>query len=392
MKKFLYPLAMGMLIGAGVAAIVYAKINKADKEKKTKEAKNAKTYSLSTDYDWKSYLTLGEYKGLSLEKTVYTVTDEDVAEEVEYELTEEVTVTDRAIKKGDYADIDFTGTIDGEEFEGGSEEGYVLTVGDYEFLEEFEDSLIGHETGDEYSVDATFPDDYEEDESLAGKTASFKIKINEISEDQVHDSSDTDYIVDELGYESYEDMVKSIRADLEESNQADAEDSLEADALACALDACTISSYPEDLLQMNQDYVDEEIAETADMYGLEVSEYIEFFYGSEEDVTAYVEELTKQDLLFQAIADTEKITISRSEYEAFVEEYLDEEYTTIEAVEEAYGVEALADEAIKDKIVNLIIDQANVTEVQEDSQEEEYVDETEDDAFTDSEIEAEEEE
>ena len=71
---------------------------------------------------------------------------------------------------------------------------------------------------------------------------------------------------------------------------------------------------------------------------------------------------------------------------------MDEEYTTIEAVEEAYGVEALADEAIKDKIVNLIIDQANVTEVQEDSQEEEYVDETEDDAFTDSEIEAEEEE
>ena len=128
MKKFLYPLAMGMLIGAGVAAIVYAKINKADKEKKTKEAKNAKTYSLSTDYDWKSYLTLGEYKGLSLEKTVYTVTDEDVAEEVEYELTEEVTVTDRAIKKGDYADIDFTGTIDGEEFEGGSEDGPGLGV------------------------------------------------------------------------------------------------------------------------------------------------------------------------------------------------------------------------------------------------------------------------
>ena len=130
----------------------------------------------------KPEVTLGQYKGLEYDEKPVEVTDEDLEQElkkVQEQNARTVTVEDRAIANGDIAVIDFTGSVDGEEFEGGKGEDYELVIGSHSFIDTFEDQLIGKNTGDEVEVNVTFPEDYQAAD-LAGKPALFKVVIKAI--------------------------------------------------------------------------------------------------------------------------------------------------------------------------------------------------------------------
>mgnify|MGYP000300689606 FL=1 len=126
------------------------------------------------------YVTLCDYSSIEIPKSEISVEDSEVDTEVDSVMTNfqtENQVKDRAVKDGDVVNIDYVGTVEGEEFDGGSAEGYNLTIGSGSFIDDFEDQLIGHNPGDEVKVEVTFPDDYSS-EDLAGKDAVFDTTIN----------------------------------------------------------------------------------------------------------------------------------------------------------------------------------------------------------------------
>ena len=159
--------------------------NETEAEQDTEEAdddqeKEPTTSELMAEIDVEKCVTLGEYKGITVEKTIEPVTDEDVEQEIQSALESyPVEVTNRSVQEGDTVNIDYVGRIDGEEFEGGSDEGALLKIGSGQFIEGFEDGLIGASKGETRVLDLTFPQNYTED--LAGKAVEFTVTVNTIN-------------------------------------------------------------------------------------------------------------------------------------------------------------------------------------------------------------------
>ena len=182
-------------------------------------------------------VTIEDYKGIEIEAVSAEVTDEKIDEEIEkarQRASSLETVTDRPAQDGDITTIDFEGFVDGEAFEGGKAEGYSLTLGSGSFIPGFEDQIVGHSTDEEFTINVTFPEDYQADD-LAGAPVEFKIKINEIQtrilpeldEDFVQNASETASTVDEYK----EEIKKTLAEELEKEREADIENKL-ADALS----------------------------------------------------------------------------------------------------------------------------------------------------------------
>ena len=137
-------------------------------------------------------VTLGKYNGVTVTKIDTSVSDEEVDAEIENQRNTNartVTVTDRAVQEGDTAVIDFEGFVDGVAFEGGKGENHPLEIGSHSFIDTFEDQLVGKNAGDEVEVNVTFPEQYQAEE-LAGKPATFKVKINEIRAKELPELND----------------------------------------------------------------------------------------------------------------------------------------------------------------------------------------------------------
>ena len=163
---------------------------------------------------YSKYVELGDYKGIEYTMDVAEVTDDQVNQQIDSfldGLAETEEVTDRAVEDGDTVNIDFTGTKDGEEFEGGSSEGYDLVIGSGSFIDGFEDGLIGHEIGDEVSLDLTFPEEYPQNEDLAGQDVNFKVTINSISVKNTPELTDK-VVADNTDYDNVEDYKEIGRA------------------------------------------------------------------------------------------------------------------------------------------------------------------------------------
>ena len=146
------------------------------------QIEKGKPFIFTAEVAVKPEVTLGEYKGVEVPKADLTVTDEEVAAEIDRERDKNartITVEDRPVQSGDQAVIDFEGFVDGVAFEGGKGESYPLTIGSNTFIPGFEDQLIGAEVGKEVDVNVLFPAEYQE-KSLAGKPALFKVTVKEI--------------------------------------------------------------------------------------------------------------------------------------------------------------------------------------------------------------------
>ena len=166
----------------------------------------------------KPEVTLGEYKGVEVEKANADVSDEDVDAElkrVQDQNSRLVTVEDRPVADGDQTVIDFEGFVDGEAFEGGKGEDYPLTIGSHSFIDNFEEQLIGKNIGDECEVNVTFPENYQAKE-LAGKPALFKVKIKEIKVKELPELDD-EFASEVSEFETLEDYKKDVKAKLAET-------------------------------------------------------------------------------------------------------------------------------------------------------------------------------
>ncbi len=272
----------------------------------------------------KPEVKLGDYKGLEVEKLEETVTDEEVDAEIKQlqERNAELVVKEEGtVENGDTVVIDFEGFVDGEAFEGGKAENYSLEIGSGSFIPGFEEQLVGIATGEEKEVEVTFPEEYHA-ENLAGKPATFKVKVHEIKAKELPELDDefAKDVDDEV--ETLDELKAKTRTRLEETKKRDAENSLKDTLIEKASENAEID-IPEAMVNTELDRMLREFEQRLQMQGMNLDLYFQF---SGQDENALREQMKEDagkrvrvNLTLEAIAKAENIEVSEDEINAELE-------------------------------------------------------------------------
>ena len=277
------------------------------------------------------YVKLPEYKGLEYSDSLKEVTDEDVENRINEYLQANAgyeQITEGTAENGDTVNVSFTGTIDGETFDGGSADGSNITLGSGTFIEGFEDGIVGMSVGETKDVECTFPEDYG-DEMLNGKDAVFSITLNYIcgEQNQVPELND-EYVQSVSNAQTVDEYRELIREELVQSNEASFDANVRANLIAQIRDSAEFKEVPEDMVAEYKEQVLESYQGYADMFGLSYEDFVtDMLTTTEEDLDKTLdteaENAVKDTLVFQAIAENENLEVTDTEFE----EYLTEQAT-----------------------------------------------------------------
>lgn len=286
-----------------------------DKEVSDEGLKMVVTTAIKPDFE------LGAYKGLDIEKFDTEVSDAEVEEEVNKTLTGRARLVDvdREVKSGDNVVIDFSGSVDGEKFEGGTAEKQSLIIGSGTFIPGFEDQLIGLKKGDEKDINVKFPEDYAE--NLAGKDAVFAIKLHEIKEKELPQLDD-DFVKDiSEDLNTVAEWKESIKKKLEETKKGQAENDF-ANKIMEKILADTKIEIPECMVEEALDYKIQQLERNlASYYGIKLEDYVKYTGKNIEDLREEKREEAVRDVNYELII-TE---IIKKENIEFTKEELNEE-------------------------------------------------------------------
>lgn len=272
----------------------------------------------------KPEVVFGAYKGIKFKKNEYNVKDEDVEEEIK-RLQERnsrmVEVTDREVKDGDTVIIDYSGSVDGVKFDGGTAEKQTLVIGSKTFIPGFEEQVIGMKIGEDRDINVKFPDEYHA-ENLKGKDAVFAIKLHEIKAKELPEIND-EFIKDAVGAESVEAYKTETRERLEKQNADRAERELE-DEMVKKIAETSDVEIPDALIENQIDRMVQEMEYRMSYQGLKLADYLkftnktmdEFRNGYKDQAT----ELVKSQLVIEGIIEREEIVATDEDVEARVEE------------------------------------------------------------------------
>lgn len=340
----------------------------AEEGKETEETKEDEktTAELMAEIDVEKCVTLGEYKGITVEKNIIPVTDEDVEKEIQTALAMyPVEVEGRAAQEGDTVNINYVGKIDGEEFEGGSDQGADLLLGSGRFIEGFEDGLIGASKGETRTLNLTFPEQYNPE--LAGKDVEFTVTVNAIKE-PLKEPTDEWVAANIEGYYTLDEYKAAIRSEQEETNQQTAEEQLRYSAWTQVVDSCTINEYPEALVEMGKKLYEQQAQMYASLAGMELEDYIKSSNITQEEYDANAEEYGKdvaaQALVNQAICNAEGYAIGDEAYKEALNKMVTEYGQTEEELIEAYGQDNVEQSIMMNRVSTLILDNATIVEKQ----------------------------
>lgn len=267
---------------------------------------------------------LGEYKGLEYEAVETTVTDEEVAAELDalQQQGAELAVKEGAIENGDTAVFDFAGFADGEQFEGGTAENYTLEIGSGQFIPGFEEQMVGLTAGEEKDVEVTFPEEYHAD-NLAGKPATFKVKLHEVKAKQVPELDDEFAKDIDESVSSLDELKAKIRERLETAKKQEAEGTMRDQLVEQATANATID-VPAVLVDQEVDRMVQEFGTRVSSQGIDLDMYFQLTGTSEEamreEMKEQAEERVKARLVLKAIAEKEAIEVSDEDAEKELEE------------------------------------------------------------------------
>lgn len=333
-----------------------------------------KPFIFTAEVALKPEVTLGKYKGVEVEKTETDVTDEEVTAEIDIERDKNartVEVTDRAVKEGDIATIDFEGFIDGVAFEGGKGEDHPLTIGSHTFIPGFEEALIGAELGRETDVNVTFPEDYQAPE-LAGKAAVFKCTVKKLQEKQLPEL-DEDF-VSEISEESdtVEQYREEIRKKLVDRKEKEARNAKE-DAVVDAIIEDAEMDIPDAMLETQQRQMVQDYAQRLQYQGVSMEQYMQFtgmtMDGLMEQVKPSALKRIQSRLVLEAVVAAEKIEASEEEFEEEVKSMAESYQREADEVKERLGEngkkQVMEDICIR-KAVDLVVDNAKEVEAAAD--------------------------
>ncbi|HCO29527.1 MAG TPA: trigger factor [Lachnospiraceae bacterium] len=267
----------------------------------------------------KPEVTLGEYKGIKVEKATVEVTDEDIDAElkkVQDQNSRMVTVEDRAVEDGDTVNIDYAGSIDGVAFEGGTAVGQPLVIGSHTFIDNFEEQIIGHNIGDEFDVNVTFPAEYHAEE-LAGKPAVFHVKVNSITKKELPEIND-EFAQDVSEFDSLDAYKEDIKAKLLEKKEAEAKAAKE-DKVVETIVANATMEIPDAMLATQQAQMADEFAQRLSYQGLQIEQYFQFTGLNQE---TFLEQMKPQALkriqtrlVLEAVVAAENIEATEAEFD-----------------------------------------------------------------------------
>ncbi|MBQ9887577.1 MAG: trigger factor [Lachnospiraceae bacterium] len=307
----------------------------------------------------KPEVTLGEYKGIAVEKEAVEVTDEDVMEALKAEQKKNATlevVTDRAVQEGDTAIIDFEGFVDGVAFEGGKGEAYPLVIGSGQFIPGFEEQLIGASTGDSIDVNVTFPEQYQA-ENLAGKPALFKVKVNEIK-CEVLPEIDDDFASDVSEFDTLDEYKESLAKELADKKEEAAKTARE-DAIVDKLVEGMTVEIPQAMIDTQADNMVEDFAMNLRSQGLSIEQYTQMLSttreGLAEQMKPQAEKRIKVRLALEAVAKAENIEATEDEFKAEIDKMADMYKMEAEKILEYLG-EAEKEQIKKDIAVQKAVD------------------------------------
>ena len=315
-------------------------------------------------------LTIKQYKGLEVEKVEeIAVTDEDVEMSIQSDLETLATktdVTDRAAQLGDIAIIDFEGKKDGVAFDGGAGTDYELELGSGQFIDGFEDGVVGHNIGETFDLDLTFPENYQS-EDLAGQAVVFTVTLKGLQQKNVPEL--TVDILEQLGTKAttIEEYKAQVRSDLEVSNKETAESTLLASVWEALVEQCDVKKFPEGMIDDYVKNLKEQYSYYAQMYGMEIEEFFKQIFGMSAEKVAKT--TATQELAINLIAEKEGLTISDKAYDEGVKELASQYgYEDTEEFVKAYTEDGIRKALLQEKVGKFLVDNAVQVEPKEDKE------------------------
>ena len=223
----------------------------------------------------KPEVTLGQYKGVEVQKTKSDVTEEDIETEIKRAREKNsrlITVEDRGVEDGDQVTIDFDGSVDGKRFEGGKAEDYPLTIGSHTFIDNFEEQLIGKKTGEECEVNVTFPAEYHVEE-LKNKPAVFKVKVKEIQRKELPEAND-DFASEVSDFDTMEEYKKDLTEKLQAEKIEAAKTADEDKVVAKVIENATME-IPDQMVEEQVNGMVNDYARRLESQGISFKQYVE---------------------------------------------------------------------------------------------------------------------
>ncbi|MCL2392899.1 MAG: trigger factor [Oscillospiraceae bacterium] len=313
------------------------------------------------------YVTLGAYKGIEFDPVPFVaVTDADIDMWIDEHLqgaSAMVEITDRAVLNGDTVLIDFEGFQDGVAFQGGSAQDFELRIGSGQFIPGFEEQIIGHNIGDEFDINVSFPEVYHAPE-LAGQAVVFRINLHAIFALEIPELTD-EFVREVADVDSVEEFRQQISEQLEAERVHVAENTERSQVWREVISNVTIHKHPEHEIERRVSDALEEYSLFAMMNGMELEDMIEMFTGMslEEFIEAEIRvgaiDAVEQDLILRAIAVQEGIVVSEDEFDEAVAQFVEDfGFDDAEQFLEINGEDTVRFAILADKIINFIMEYA----------------------------------
>jgi trigger factor len=303
-----------------------------------------------------------DYKGIEVEKVVNPVTDEDINKQLDALREKNVTVEtvdDRAAENGDDVVIDFEGFKDDVAFEGGKAEDFTLSLGSGQFIPGFEDQIVGHNAGEDFDINVTFPDEYQVKE-LAGASAVFKIKLKSISK-KVMPELDDDMVKDSTEFDTVDEYKADVKKKLEEANEKHADSEVEAKIFDKVIENMT-AEIPQVMFDNRVNEMISELEQRLAPQGISLDLYMQYTGQTIDTVKkAYAEQAEKQvklRLALEKIAKLENIEVTEDELKAEFDKLAEAYKLDVDQIKQFIHDDDLKKDIAVGKAVDLIKDAA----------------------------------
>ncbi len=313
-------------------------------------------------------VTLGDYKGIKVEKLKVDVSEQEVEDEIKRMADRNarmVSVEDRAAKLDDITVIDFEGFVDGVAFDGGKGESFSLTLGSGQFIPGFEDQIVGHNIGEEFDVNVEFPAEYQAEE-LAGKPAVFKVKLHEIKVRELPEIDD-EFAKDVSEFDTLDELKADIKAKTLERKQKTADEQAENDIVDVIVDGMK-AEIPEAMINNRVNQMVQDFAYRLQMQGMNIETYVQYTGSTLDEFKAtfrpQAEKQVKIRLALEKIVDLEKIAVSDEDVDAQINKMAEGYGMTAEQIKAAVPTKEIAKDLAVNKAIDLVKEAAVITEVE----------------------------
>ena len=317
------------------------------------------------------YVTLGEYTGVEVSVDAPVVTDEYLDSYIDYVLQSNMVkteVTDRPVEEGDIVNIDYEGKIDGVAFDGGTAQGYDLTIGSGAFIDGFEDGLIGAQSGETLDVNVTFPEDYRGEE-VAGKDAVFTVTVNSISVESLPELTDEFVQGLDVGVNTVEEYRQYAYELLMEEEQNTHDSNAEVAILEAVMANSELQDPPEDMTNRYYSRMIDNMTYYASMYGYDLETFLSIQGTSEDAIRESSVQAGQEIITMQAIAEAEGLSVTDEELDAEIESNAGSlGYDDVEEYRASLDVEGYREYMMSEKVLDFLLENAVVTDVEPETE------------------------